>query len=123
LRRRVASPETGWVVVSRNNGSPSASVALARTELMGKTSVLELIARAGGTNHTAVPAHARLIRKSADGYIEIQLPLGAMQKGKKADLQLQADDIVYVPFSYLLSLAVNASGIAASATSAAVYRF
>ena len=46
-----------------------------------------------------------------------------MQKGKLPDIALQPNDIVYVPFSYLRNLAVNASGIAASATTAAVYRF
>ena len=45
FRRSVACPETRWVVVSRNKGSPSASVALARTELMGKTCVLEALVR------------------------------------------------------------------------------
>jgi polysaccharide export outer membrane protein len=89
----------------------------------GKISVLELVARAGGTNHTAVPSHARLIRKSDAGYVELSLPLSAMQKGKHADLDLQADDIVYVPFSYLRNFATDASGLVASASSAAIYRF
>jgi polysaccharide export outer membrane protein len=86
-------------------------------------SVLQLIARAGGTNRSAVPSHARLIRKSGGSYVETPLPLSAMQKGKHQDLQLQADDIIYVPFSYLRNFAVQGATIAASATSAAVYRF
>lgn len=86
-------------------------------------SVLELVARAGGTNHTAVPSHAKLIRKTNGTYVTTALPLSAMQKGKKADLPLQADDIVYVPFSYLRNAAVSASGLAASLGSAAIYQF
>jgi polysaccharide export outer membrane protein len=85
--------------------------------------VLQLIARAGGTNHSAVPSHARLIRKRGDTHIEETLPLSAMQKGKRADVPLQPDDIVYVPFSYLKNFAANGTGIAASAASAAIYRF
>ena len=49
------------------------------------------------------------------------MPLSDMQKGKKPDLQLQAGDIVYVPFSYLRNAALGITGIAAAATSAAIY--
>jgi polysaccharide export outer membrane protein len=86
-------------------------------------SVLELVARAGGTNHSAVPSHAKLIRKTDSGYLEMPLPLSAMQKGKRADLPLLAGDIVYVPFSYLRNFGLQSAGLAAAAASAAVYRF
>ena len=85
--------------------------------------VLELIARAGGTNHTAIASHAKLIRTSGGAYVVTPLHLSDMQKGKLADFPLNAEDIVYVPFSYLRNFAVQGSGIAASAASAAVYRF
>jgi polysaccharide export outer membrane protein len=64
-----------------------------------------------------------LIRKSGSGYIEMPLQLSAMQKGKRADMQLQPDDIVYVPFSYMRNLAESSSGIVSSLGSAAVYKF
>jgi polysaccharide export outer membrane protein len=83
--------------------------------------VLQMIALAGGTPPTASPSSARLIRRTADGYTNIPIQLSDMQKGKIADLQLQPDDIVYVPFSYLKNLVVNASGIVASTGSAAIY--
>jgi len=86
-------------------------------------SALQLIARAGGTNHSAVPSGARLMRKTADGYTETILPLSAMQKGKKADFPLNPDDIIYVPFSYLRNFANQATGIVGSIGSAAMYRF
>lgn len=89
----------------------------------GHLTALELLARAGGTPLASVPSHARLIRKTDSGFTEIHLPLSAMQKGKQADIELQPNDIVYVPYSYWLNVVVNASGIAASATTAAVYRF
>jgi polysaccharide biosynthesis/export protein len=44
-----------------------------------------------------------------------------MQKGKQPDSPLQPGDIVYVPFSYLRNLAVQASGVVAAATSASIY--
>jgi polysaccharide export outer membrane protein len=86
-------------------------------------SALQLIARAGGTNHSAVPSSARLIRKTVGGYTDTVLQLSAMQKGKKADFPLHPDDIIYVPFSYLRNFANQATGIAASVGSAVVYRF
>ncbi len=47
-------------------------------------SVLQVVAAAGGTNHSAVPSHARLIRKDGPtGYSDNPLPLSAMQKGKE----------------------------------------
>lgn len=85
--------------------------------------VLELVARAGGTNHSAVPSHAKLIHRSDGKYIEEPLPLSAMQKGKQADLALKADDIVWVPFSYMRNFGLQASGLAASLGSAAIYQF
>lgn len=86
-------------------------------------SVLEAVALAGGTPPTAVPSHARLIRKTPQGYAETNLPLSDMQKGKVADMPMFANDIVYVPFSYARSMVVNASSIIAVAGSAAVYHF
>jgi len=95
----------------------------AMTNNESTVSVLELVARGGGTNHSAVPADAKLIRKVDSGYVQMALPLSAMQKGKRADLPLQAGDIVWVPFSYLRNFATQASGIVAAVGSAAVYHF
>jgi polysaccharide export outer membrane protein len=93
------------------------------TDNAAKLSVLELVARAGGTNHTAVPSHAKLIHKDEHGYETTPLPLSDIQKGKRADLQLQADDVVYVPFSYLRNIAIQGSGIASSVATASIYRY
>jgi polysaccharide export outer membrane protein len=83
---------------------------------------LQLVSLAGGTNHTAVPSHARLIRKLPDGKFEdIHLPLSAMQKGHEADRPLQAGDIIYVPFSYLRNAFLGAAGIAGATGGAAIY--
>ncbi len=85
--------------------------------------VLQLVALAGATNHTAVPSEARLIRKLPDGkYDDIHLPLSNMQKGKEPDRPLQAGDILYVPFSYVRNAFLGISGLVTSASSAAIYR-
>jgi len=116
----IVVPKAGIVYVIGDVARPGGYT---MTNNEAQLSVLELIARAGGTTHTAVPSHARLIRKSSSGYVDIALPLSDMQKGKRADFALQADDMIYVPFSYLKNFAVSGSGIVASAGSAAVYRF
>jgi polysaccharide export outer membrane protein len=87
-------------------------------------SALQALTLAGGTPPNAVPSHARLIRKQADGsHVEIPLQLSAMQKGKEPDKQLQPDDIVYVPFSYARNMAVGAGSLVGATSSAAIYRF
>jgi polysaccharide biosynthesis/export protein len=83
---------------------------------------LEAVALAGGTAPSAVPSHARLIRRSPEGgYQDIDVNFSAMQKGQKPDLVLEADDVLYIPFSYIKNIASNASGIVASTSSAALY--
>ena len=45
-----------------------------------------------------------------------------MEKGKQqTSLMLQANDIVYVPFSWMKNVAMSSSSIAASTAGAAVY--
>jgi polysaccharide biosynthesis/export protein len=83
--------------------------------------VLQAIALAGYANHTAAVGKSRLVRKTPTGVQEINLPVGAMQKGKTPDIALLPDDVVYVPFSFVRNLVINGQGILASATSAAIY--
>jgi len=84
-------------------------------------SLLQAIALAAGTTKTAAEGDARLIRKVDGVTTEQPLRLKAMERGKIPDLALQNGDIVYIPFSLGRNLALGASTIAASATSAIVY--
>jgi polysaccharide biosynthesis/export protein len=86
-----------------------------------KITVLQAIALAGYANHTAAVGKSKLVRQTPKGVQEIGLPVGAMQKGKVPDVALLADDVVYVPFSFMRNLGMNSQGILASATSAAIY--
>jgi len=86
-----------------------------------KMTVLEAVSLAGSANHSAAVGKSKLVRKTLTGVEEIDLPINAMQKGKKADIALMPDDVVYVPFSFLRNVAVNGQSILASATSAAIY--
>lgn len=85
--------------------------------------VLQLISLAGATPPTAVPSHARLIRKLPDGkYDDIHINISNMQKGKTGDLSLQAGDIIYVPFSYIRNAFLGISGFVTAASTAGIYR-
>jgi polysaccharide biosynthesis/export protein len=82
---------------------------------------LQMLALAGGTPPNAMPSQAKLIRRNGDGFTQKQIQLSDMAKGKIADFQLQPDDIIYVPYSYLKNIAVNIAQITAAAGSSAVY--
>jgi len=86
-----------------------------------KVTVLEALATAGYANHTAAVSKSKLVRQTPMGVQEIDLPVGAMQKGKIPDVALLPDDVVYVPFSFMRNIGVNGQGILASATSSAIY--
>jgi polysaccharide export outer membrane protein len=116
---RVLVPKAGIVYILGDVRSPGA---YAMSNNSSQISVLQLVAAAGGTNHSAVPSHARLYHKDgAAGYTNNSLPLSAMQKGKQADLPMHPGDIIYVPFSYVRNVAEGATGIVSAATSAAIY--
>ena len=86
-----------------------------------RMTVLQAIALAGYANHTAAIGKSRLVRESDGRVEEINLEVGAMQKGKKPDVALLPDDVVYVPFSFVRNIGINGQGILASVASAAVY--
>ena len=83
---------------------------------------MQAIAIAGGTQPSAVPSHARLIRRLPDGgYQNLAMNFARIQKGKDPDVLLQPDDVIYIPFSYLRNIGANVSGIIAAAASASIY--
>jgi polysaccharide export outer membrane protein len=84
-------------------------------------SVLQVIAMAGSANKTSVQSRVRLIRATDHGRVELPVRLDAIEKGKQADIFLQANDILYVPFSWMKNVAMSSASIAASTAGAAVY--
>jgi len=87
----------------------------------GRLSVLQVIAMAGSANKTSIQSHVRLIRTTDQGQVELPVRLDKMEKGKQPPLMLQANDIVYVPFSWMKNVAMSSANIAASTAGAAVY--
>ena len=86
-----------------------------------RMTVLQAIALAGYANHTAALGKSRLVRETATGVEEIDLEVSAIQKGKKPDVALLPDDVVYIPFSFMRNVGINGQGILASVASAAIY--
>lgn len=68
-------------------------------ELGQALTVLKAIALAHGTTRTAAENGAKIIRKTPEGLKEIPVPLKDIWKTKRADMALQADDILFVPTS------------------------
>ena len=65
----------------------------------GSLTVLQALALAGGTNHTAKMGGVRIIRKGPTGMTETKIQLKKMLEAKAPDITLQADDILFVPLS------------------------
>ena len=114
----VIVPKAGIVYVLGDVGRPGGYT---MSDNDSQMTVLQAIATAGGTNKTAIMSQVKLVRKTSDGATQIPIPLGAMQKGKKSDIAMQANDVLFVPFSYMKNIAFNSTQIAASAAGAAIY--
>ena len=65
----------------------------------GNLTVLQALALAGGPNHTAKIGSTRIIRKGPEGMTETKVPLKKMLEAKAPDINLEADDILFVPLS------------------------
>jgi polysaccharide export outer membrane protein len=83
----------------------------------GRLSVLQAIALAGGTTSSARLGGARIIRKGPTGLTELPVPLKNLMKAKADDIQLEANDILFVPSGHNLGhTSATALQMAASAS-------
>jgi polysaccharide biosynthesis/export protein len=114
----VLVPKVGIVYVLGDVGKPGGYPISTNDSQM---TVLQALAIAGSANKTSVLSKARLIRKTANGTTDIPLQLAAIQNGKQADVPMEADDMLFVPFSWMKNIAIGSSGIATSAASAMIY--
>lgn len=87
----------------------------------GRITVLEALAAAGGTTHTAGESKAVLIQRTEDGTTKAPLPLNDILHGKKPDFFLVASDVIYVPTSNAKNFVVNAPQILGTLAGAAIY--
>jgi polysaccharide export outer membrane protein len=84
--------------------------------------VLQAIAMAHGTNPTASLKSTKLIRKASTSPQELPIPLDTILSAKSPDLELQSDDIVFVPNSAAKTVATRSlEAIVQTATGLAIY--
>jgi polysaccharide biosynthesis/export protein len=85
--------------------------------------VLQAVALAQGFNRTAKLDGAKLIRKTPEGNKEIAVPLQKIMENKVADIDLQNDDILFVPTSAAKGFMRRSMEAAIqAATGVAIYR-
>ena len=92
----------------------------------GRTiSLIEIVARAEGTNPTAALKQTKIIRPVPGAErIEITVNLGDVLKGKTKDIMLQPDDILYVPNSYAKNaFRRTVDSVVTTAVGMAIYRY
>jgi polysaccharide export outer membrane protein len=84
-------------------------------------SALQILALSGGLEHFANSRHARIMRPvpGSDARTEIAIDLKAILDGKTADVQLQANDLLFVPNSSKKAAMAQAVNLG---TNVAVYR-
>ncbi len=113
----VLVPKAGVVYVLGDVARPGGYV----MQDEAKLTVLQAVAMASGANRTAKEDETRLIRKVNGNYREQTVALKEIEKGKAPDMQLEADDVLYVPFSMGRNMVLGASSILSSTSSAAIY--
>jgi polysaccharide export outer membrane protein len=88
----------------------------------GKLNVAEALALSGGTVLQAKTNGLRVIRRNPDGTVlDFALSYDGIAKGSQTPLELQAQDIIYVPMSKVKAAFSDATSILSAATSAAIY--
>jgi len=113
----VLVPKAGIVYVLGDVAHPGGYV----MQNDSRMTVLQAIALASGTSKTASEKHVRLVR-NVDGLTQsITLPLRDMERGREPDVPLQANDILYVPFSLARNISLGIADITAAASSALIY--
>lgn len=87
----------------------------------GKLNVAEALALSGGTLVQANTGGLRVIRRNPDGTVlDFPLSYDRVMKGTQTPLQLQAQDIVYVPMSKAKSMFASTQGIISQAADSAI---
>ena len=88
----------------------------------GTLNILQAVSLANGTSIAASTGTVYLLHRNADGTeVDIALPYKKISRGKAADVQLHATDILYVPTSAMKAILINSQGIISSAASASIY--
>ncbi len=114
---KILVPKAGIVYVLGDVGRPGGYV----MQNDSRMTVLQALSMAAGVNKTASEKQARLIRNENGQNKERVLPLKDMERGNAPDELLEANDIIFIPFSLGKNLVLGTNAIVASSTSALIY--
>jgi polysaccharide export outer membrane protein len=87
----------------------------------GKITVLQALAQAGSPSGTAAANSTVLLRKAGNTYRVSKCHFSKMASGQEPDLELQANDILFVPNNRMKIMLRNTEAIIASVSTAAIY--
>lgn len=113
----VVVPKAGIVYVLGEVTRPGGYVLNAS----GGVTALQVVAAAGGPTHLAAYGKTTLLHRTPTGFQQEKFDLKKLLRGKRADIALKNDDILFVPTSGVKS-ALNASALVAAAGTSAIYR-
>ena len=85
------------------------------------TTLLRVVAAAGGPTHEASVGSAKMLRKTPSGLQQLQLPLKKILQAKEQDMPVQGEDIIYVPRSRIKASLVPGA-LLQTAAAVALYR-
>jgi polysaccharide biosynthesis/export protein len=114
---KILVPKAGIVYVLGDVGRSGGYV----MQNNSRMTVLEAVAVAAGVNRTASEAHARLIHNTNGKFQERELPLTEIEAGTAPDELLEADDVIYIPFSFGKNVLMGTNSIVAATSSALIY--
>lgn len=110
----IVIPRAGIVYILGNVGQPHGVV----MQEDGQITLMQALSQAGSSLPTAGLNKVMVFRKDGGTYQQIPVNMAKMVKGKTPDIQLVAEDVVWVPFSYGKNLLVNGASIIAALSSA-----
>lgn len=88
------------------------------------TTVLQLLALAGGIGFQAEEKSAYIVRTQGDAKYILDLDISKIRRGKMADVALQPDDVLLVPTNQMrAAIKGGGAGILVAFASAAIYRY
>lgn len=113
----VLVPRAGIVYVLGDVNRPGGFV----MQDSGKITLLQALAQAGGPSKSASLSKAVLMRKNEQSYATTKLHVGKIEKGEEPDLELHANDILFVPNNRLKNAMTGTQAVVSALGSASIY--
>ena len=107
-------PRAGIVYILGDVGTPHGVM----MQENGKISLMQALTQAGSTLPNAGLRNVMVFRRADGEYKQLSVDVGKVAKGKAPDIDLKAEDVVWVPYSYGKNILVNSASIIASLGSA-----